>query len=278
MKDRSRARPSIAIPIIAAICAAGVVPCTAAPPADARPFHAVRCEGTYPQHLQGVCTNDRDAIYWSFTTVLVKTDTDGRVLRKISVADHHGDPCFHEGKIFVAVNLGQFNQPAGRADSWVYVYDAETLRELARHKVAEVVHGAGGIAFHGGRFFVVGGLPPGIDENYVYEYDASFALQKRHVVSSGYTLMGIQTATFADDHWWFGCYGNPRVVLKADKAFNVVGKWQIDCSLGIVGLPTGQLFVARGASDKGQAHTGQLVLAVADDERGLRTIDPPDTK
>ena len=90
----------------------------------------------------------------------IKTDAEGRALKKIEVANHHGDLCFQDGKIYVAVNLGLFNFPAGRADSWIYVYDADSLAELARHPTPEVVHGAGGIGVRDGRFFVVGGLPP----------------------------------------------------------------------------------------------------------------------
>lgn len=241
----------------------------------AAPFHAVRCAGDYPGHLQGVCTNNQDAIYWSFTTVLVKTDAGGRVLKKIDVVNHHGDLCFHDGKLYVAVNLGLFNLPAGRADSWVYVYDVGTLDELARHKTPEVVHGAGGIAVRDGRFYVVGGLPPGVEENYVYEYDPSFAFQARHVLP-GYTLMGIQTAAFADDYFWFGCYGNPRVLLKTDKSLKLVGRWELDASLGIVGAGDGKLLVARGRRQAGKRNTGRLELAVPDDGRGLRWIHPGD--
>lgn len=243
--------------------------------ASAEPFHAVQCEGFYAKHLQGVCTNDVDAIYWSFTTALVKTDTEGRILQKVNVADHHGDLCFHEGKVYVAVNLGQFNQPAGKADSWIYVYDSDHLQELARHQVPEVVHGAGAIAFQDGRFFVAGGLPPGIHENYIYEYDASFAFRKRHVLASGYTLMGIQTAAFAGDNWWFGCYGNPRVLVKADQAFKVLGKWELDCSLGITALLDGRFLVARGSFNKGNGYSARLVLAEADAKHGLRLLDEP---
>ena len=238
------------------------------------PFHAVRCEGDYPGHLQGVCTNNRDAIYWSFTTVLVKTDADGRVLKKIDVVNHHGDLCFHDGKLYVAVNLGLFNRPAGRADSWVYVYDAGTLDELARHKTPEVVHGAGGIAVRDGRFYVVGGLPPGVEENYVYEYDSSFDFKKRHVLTSGYTRLGIQTAAFVDGYFWFGCYGNPRVLLKADKSLKLVGRWELDASLGIVSAGDGKLLVAHGGRQADKRNTGQLELAVPDDGRGLRWVQP----
>lgn len=71
----------------------------------------------------------------------------------------------------MVVNHGEFNQPAGKADSWVYTCDAGTLKELSRHRTPEVVHGAGGVACHDGKFLVVDGLPPGVEENYFYEYD-----------------------------------------------------------------------------------------------------------
>ncbi len=238
----------------------------------ASPFHAVRCEGSYAGHLQGVCTDQRESIYWSFTTVLVKTDADGRVQRKIDVASHHGDLCYHDGKVYVAVNLGKFNLPAGEADSWVYVYDAESLEELARHRVPEVVHGAGGIAYHDGRFLVVGGLPGGVDENYAYAYDPAMRFQARHVIASGYTFLGIQTAAWADDHLWFGCYGSPRLLLKTDKAFTLTGKWNFDASLGVVGIGEGKLLVARPAK-VGQQYAGELDVAVPDEQQGLRIVE-----
>ena len=98
------------------------------------------------------------------------------------------------------------------------LYFKSLLALVARHPVAEAVHGAGGIAHHVGRFIVIGGLPLGTDENYAYEYDGQFKFIQRHVLKSGQTLMGIQTAAFADDRWWFGCYGLPPVLLTADGA------------------------------------------------------------
>jgi hypothetical protein len=218
---------------------------------EARDFHNVTCEGMYAQHLQGVCAGG-DAIYWSFTTTLVKTDQNGKLLKKAPVANHHGDLCFFGGKLFVAVNLGEFNNPKGNADSWVYVYDADTLKELARHAVQEVVHGAGGIGIRGGHFFVVGGLPDGVEENYAYEYDASFKFQSRHIIRSGHTHLGIQTATFAHDRWWFGCYGDPKILLVTDAEFQMKGRFEFDCSLGIEKLPDGRLLSASGRCEKGK--------------------------
>ncbi len=47
--------------------------------------------------------------------------------------------------------------------------------------------------YYKGKFLIVGGLPTGVDENYLYEYDESFKFRTRHVLGGGYTLMGIQT-------------------------------------------------------------------------------------
>jgi glycerophosphoryl diester phosphodiesterase len=231
----------------------------------------VRCEGTYSHHLQGVCL-DEESIYWSFTTQLVKTDFQGRVQKSVAVANHHGDLCYHEGQIYVAVNLGQFNNPEGHADSWVYVYNAETLAETARHEVQEVFHGAGGMGIQGQHFFVVGGLPNDVEQNYVNEYDHNFVFIKRHVIASGHTHLGIQTATFANGQWWFGCYGSPQILLVTDEQFSLQGRHKFDCSLGIVGLPDGQFLSATGRCESGKGCNGQLFRAVADKAAGLKIV------
>lgn len=228
----------------------------------------VLCEGTYKHHLQGVCTDEK-SIYWSFTTTVVKTDMEGILLKQVPVANHHGDLCFHDGKLDVAVNLGKFNDPEGNADSWVYVYDAEILTELARHETQEVVHGAGGISYRDGHFFVVGGLPDGVDENYVYEYDSDFKFLKKHIIKSGHTHLGIQTATFAHDHWWFGCYGDPKIALMTDAAFQMKGRYEIDCSLGIEGMTGGRLLVGNGRCEKDQGCNGTVQTAFPDEKAGF---------
>lgn len=237
-----------------------------------RRYRAVGCEGVYTHHLQGIAV-DGEAIYWSFTTQLVKTGLDGKVLCQVPVANHHGDLCVHAGKVYVAVNLGRFNRPAGEADSWVYVYDAETLAEIARHPVPEAVHGAGGIAWHDGRFIVVGGLPEGVEENTIYAYDDAFRFRRRHVLPSGYTRLGIQTVTHAGGRWWFGCYGNPAALLVADEGFTLLGRHAFDCALGIAGLPDGRFLAAAGRTVKGVGCTGRVRLAVEDPAAGLRLTE-----
>lgn len=229
----------------------------------------VLCEGMYRHHLQGVCTDER-AIYWSFTTTLVKTDMRGKVLIKIPVANHHGDLCFHDGKLHVAVNLGKFNDPDGNADSWVYVYKADTLQEIARHETQEVFHGAGGVGVRDDHFFLVGGLPETVDQNYVYEYDGSFKFLKKHVIESGHTHLGIQTATFAHDRWWFGCYGDPKILLVTDANFNMLGRYEFDCSLGIDAVSDGRLLVASGRCENDKGCIGTVRTAVADSAAGIK--------
>ncbi len=232
-------------------------------------FHAVECEGRYKGHLQGVCTDERESIFWCFTTKLVKTDRDGTILKQIDVGDHHGDLCFREGKVYSAVNFGEFNNPDGKSDSWVYVYRADDLSLVAKHQTPEVIYGAGGIACCHDRFFVVGGLPDGVQENYLYEYDERFQFVKKHVLNSGHTHLGIQTAAFADGQWWFGCYGMPKILLKVDESLQKIERFEFDCSFGIVPVGDGRFLAAKEGIKNADGWVGKLEVVRADPKRGL---------
>lgn len=217
----------------------------------------IQCQGRYPMHLQGISTDKKANIYWSFTNELVRTDLKGYVLNKVGVLNHHGDLCYNDGKLFVAVNLGKFNRPAGEADSWVFVYDSGTLKELARFPIPELVHGAGGISFYKGLFYVVGGLPENINENYVYVYTKNFKFIKRHIIASGYTRLGIQTIEHHDNQWWFGCYGNPKLI-KTNDNFQITKKNDFDISLGIAGYSNNTIFVGTSKANENKLHIGSI--------------------
>ena len=203
----------------------------------------INSEGDWPKHLQGVCT-DGKSIWWSHTVELSRTDLRGKVLACAKeLRWHHGDLCVVSGTVYVAVNHGKFNTE-DRADSWVYAYKGDDLSFIKRWKVPELCHGAGGITYHDGHFFVVGGLPPTHDENYVYEYTQDFAFVKRHVLH-GWTKLGIQTAHCSGDRFYFGCYGGsnevtgvtvPSLTLVAPTDLSRMEKVKAGTSVGMLHL------------------------------------------
>ena len=217
----------------------------------------ILCEGSYPMHLQGISTDKKKNLYWSFTNELVRTDLKGKLINKVNVLNHHGDLCYLDGKIYVAVNLGKFNRPAGEADSWVFEYDAISLKELARYPVPELVHGAGGISSNKGLFYVVGGLPPDINENYIYTYDKNFKFIQTHVIASGYTRLGIQTIEHYKGQWWLGCYGSPKLI-KTNESFQIIDKSDFDVSMGIAGFSKNTILVGTSKANLEKLHIGSI--------------------
>jgi hypothetical protein len=226
---------------------------------------AIVCEGKYPQHLQGIAGDQQDTLYWSFTTTLLKTDMGGAVLAEVPVETHHGDLCYVDGKVYVAYS-NFFNRPG--ADSKVHIYDADDLSLLDVRNVPEASFGAGGVGHHNGHFFIVGGLPVGYEQNYVYEYDEDFRYLRTHTIESGYTRLGIQTVCFHDGFWWFGCYtvDGKKGLLKTDEEFKLLGVYDVSPSIGILGWGDGRFLFAKHFGDPYQA---KAVWARPDDEAGL---------
>lgn len=225
----------------------------------------VVCAGQYPQHLQGLAGNGKDTLYWSFTTRLVKTDLTGQVLAEIEVPTHHGDLCLAGDKLYVSWS-NQFNKPG--ADSRVYIYEAADLTLLEIVSVPEVTFGCGGLDCCDGHFFLIGGLPPGYEENYVYEHDAGFRYLRTHVLPSGYTNLGIQTACCHDDCWWFGCYTveGKKGLLKADRDLKLVGIYDVSPAIGLIGWGPGRFLMAEHFGERWQA---RAVPMRPDEDLGL---------
>jgi len=232
-------------------------------PRPARPTEIV-CEGVYRSHLQGIASDRMSAIYWSFTRNLVKTDLTGKVLKSVAVDYHHGDLTYVDGRLYVAWS-NYFNRPG--AKSRVFVYDARDMTQLAVKDVPEVTYGAGAIEHHNGHFFVVGGLPDDVEENYVYEYDADFMFVKRHVIASGYTRLGIQAVGRWNGCWWFGCYG--KALLKTDDAFALLGRYRSSFPYGIAAWDENRCLVGVHFAKSKRACRGRARWARMDPSRGL---------
>ena len=226
----------------------------------ARAPDEIRCDGVFGRHLQGVAT-DGSSIWWSFTVELVRTDLAGRVQCVRRVPKHHGDLCHVDGKVYVAVNFGPFNRDKG-GDGKVLAYDANTLEPCGEWPVPELVHGAGGMTFAKGNFFLVGGLPSTHESNYVYVYDTRFKFLRRVALTTGNTFMGIQTAAYEDGELLFGVYGwkgNPPGTLHCPLDLKSVVRRDINSSTGLVKL-FGKYYVGKtSCDDMGNNARGWLV-------------------
>ena len=203
-----------------------------------------QCQKTYPQHLQGFDC-DANFIYWSFSDMLVKTDWQGKEVKAVKVPYHHGDLCLKDGKIFVAVNFGKFNNPAGNARNFIYVYNASDLQKVAEYPVNEVMHGAGAIAVAENGFMVTGGLPADpakYPANLLYEYDKDFKFIGCIEVAP-WTLSGVQVILNIPGGWLLA--GHRNRVIVCGKDFKFLGDEGFNATHGMMRHPvSGKLYRA----------------------------------
>ena len=183
---------------------------SAAPAGGAAKASEVRCEGEYPWHLQGVAT-DGKSIYWTFTTVLVKTDLAGKVQAKHEITrgeGHMGDLCCLNGKVYVGMNMGY--SKGCRVGDEVWEYDARELKLIAKHPTPETVWCNNGLEFYGGCFWVISSAPHHSRYNMVFRYTPDFRFMRCQMIDSGWTHLGVQTICRWGDKMLFGCYGSPK--------------------------------------------------------------------
>jgi hypothetical protein len=259
---------------LAAVAAVGAVaqaPQGLAPKSPAWPVAKdqveIPCEGEYGMHLQGIATNHTDALFWSFTVTLVKTDLTGRVLATANAIYHLGDLTYHDGKVYVAA-CTTWDRPGN--NSKVYVHSAEDLSLVEMKPVPEATYGAGGIEYHDGRFYLVGGADPKGEENFIYVYDKDFRYVATHTIPSGHTELGVQTISYVEGFFWLGCYGN--ILLKVDDACRLAGKYAFDCGYGLACWDGSDVLVGKTpCREEGNSKRwrGVVHLAHTDAERGL---------
>ena len=71
-------------------------------------------------HVQGMCATS-NALYFAYHTQIVKTDWQGRLLRRVMVVRHTGDICYWNGKLYTAVCHSDEGNGRGR----IQVFDEE---------------------------------------------------------------------------------------------------------------------------------------------------------
>ena len=189
----------------------------------------IQCEGEYPGHLQGFAS-DGEFIFWSFTTWLVQTDLDGKIVKKIPVPTHYGDCCVVDGKLYVSVALGW---PAKEVTHWTFVHDCKTLELLEKIPMEQ---GGDGITFHDGFFYIA--QKPATqtpDENIVRKMTRDFKVVERFIVP-GKTNYGIQAFAWANGSFWAGRYSSERTA-QCSPDFKVQTSQPIDVSTGVYEIP-----------------------------------------
>lgn len=179
--------------------------------ASAAGLNEIVCEGAYPFHLQGAAT-DGTNIFWSFTTVLVKTDRNGKVLAKDEISrdqGHMGDLCCRDGKVFVGMNMGKARDGSRIGDE-VWRYDCGTLTREKIFPTPQTIWCNNGIEWFDGYFWVIGSAPKRSAYNMVFKYNVDFKFCGARLIGSGWTNLGVQTICRYRDSVLFGCYGTDK--------------------------------------------------------------------
>jgi len=194
------------------------------------------CPGDYTNHLQGFTADDNDKtkVYWSFTTVLVKTDNKGTILSKRDVPWHHGDCCVHDGKLYVCVVERPNN------DAAVYIYNCSDLSFVERIPL-EGQKGTDGIAYCDGYFYI----SPGYGEKITVQSNkiVKMTLDLKKVVQTwnvpGETIWAFQSMSYANGSFWMGTYGKAKTI-QTDRQFHVIAHHDQPFCYGSYALPNSE--------------------------------------
>ena len=199
-------------------------------------YKKVACTGGFRGHLQGIEAHN-GKIFWSHTHNLIRTDSNGVIEKYIDAPYHHGDICIHNNKLYVAVNLGVFDQKKGAKNSvWIYDLDLNFIKKIP---IKEFEGGLGGIEYYNGSFYLVGGIHNSYKQFPLYKYDENFNLQKEYLFDVAETVCGIQTICWAYGRFWLGVYLNKESIhtnlrlWETDENLKIIKKHKIDASTGI---------------------------------------------
>ena len=205
------------------------------------------CGGVYPGHVQGL-DMDEEHIYWSFTTTLVKTDRQGKVLKTVKVPYHHGGITVFDGKLFAA-------RMPGRT---VKVYKTDDLSFIRDYDVPKVRGFPGGMEYYKGHFYIAEGTR---DSSFpqVYRYDLKFRHLKTYTIPLPLHI-GIQTIGRSNGFWWLGTYDPAHPTVKLDDEFKVLGtRHDLPTAYGVKEWAEDTMVTGVSGGKKG-AYTGKATV------------------
>lgn len=186
---------------------------------------AITLKGTYSGHLQDVWF-DGTSLYWGHTADIVRTDLEGNVLARVTIAaNHHAGLEVRNGRVYTAICPMSFmNVVGGVGETKVVVgeYDAQTLQLVTNH-VTTVDDRAGSLAMLDDGTFLVGCLRQAdmrVDEVRYHHLDAQFNLIESIRVPGAPVMMGIEVLKQRGPFSYLCLYGIDAA--NRDLAFNTI--------------------------------------------------------
>ena len=201
-------------------------------------FKKVNLPAKFRGHLQGFAIGE-GKIYWAQTHIMIRSDEKGNIERVVEAPGHHGDCCFHDGKLYVAVNFGKFNTK-DKAKNEVWVYDAD-LNFITSFPLPYLEGGLGGIEYYNGSFYCVGGIDPSEKEFKICKVSKDFKLEKEYFIPVENTFLGVQTILRTQGRFLLGCYLKPNTTprlftYECDDDFKVIKRHKINTSCGMAAI------------------------------------------
>lgn len=221
----------------------------------------IRLEGVYSGHLQDVWYDGVGHIYWAHTRDLVKTDLDGRVLRRVRVDGHHAGIEVRNGRAYVAVCAMQ-NTTGGKTTPNCRVtigeYDAETL-ELVEMHVTDIRDRSGSLAILDDGTFLVGCLRPKdirSDQVRFHHIGRDYRLIRSYTLDDVPVRLGIEVIKRQDDGFVLCMYGVGKDrekldfnCIRLDRKFREVWRGRLDGACGLI-RDGGNVWIGKTVWDK----------------------------
>ena len=231
----------------------------------------IRLEGDYSGHLQDVWYDGAGHIYWAHTRDLVKTDLEGRILKRAEVDGHHAGIEVRNGRVYVAVCAMQ-KRTGGKTTPGCRVtigeYDAETLDLIEMH-VTDVHDRSGSLAILDDGTFLVGCLRPQDirpDQVRLHHIGRDYRLIRSYVLDNVPVRLGIEVIKRQGDGFVLCLYGTDRNKkgldfnsIRLDRDFREVDRGMLGGSCGLI-LDGSRVWIGKTQRDKEtRRYTSRLV-------------------